>query len=89
MTKKWCGPFRVRFSFLCWSPLDLYQHTRLCRKRRTMSDFLKVEGDNITLHGKPILLKGAAIGGWSEFARRNVPVPFACSGGPRSCPAGF
>jgi hypothetical protein len=28
--------------------------------------FLKVTGDHITLDGKPVVLKGAALGGWSE-----------------------
>lgn len=27
--------------------------------------FLQVEGENIVLNGKPIVLKGAAVGGWS------------------------
>ena len=27
--------------------------------------FLKVQGEDITLNGDPILLKGAGLGGWS------------------------
>jgi hypothetical protein len=30
------------------------------------SDFLVVNGENIELNGKPIILKGAGLGGWSE-----------------------
>nr|XP_031861486.1 uncharacterized protein CI109_003090 [Kwoniella shandongensis]KAA5528558.1 hypothetical protein CI109_003090 [Kwoniella shandongensis] len=35
----------------------------------TKKDFLKVEGEQITLHGKPIILKGkcTAIGGWMNM----------------------
>jgi hypothetical protein len=29
-------------------------------------DYLVVKGNEITLHGEPILLKGAGLGGWSE-----------------------
>lgn len=29
-------------------------------------DYLRVVGSDITLNGKPILLKGASLGGWSE-----------------------
>lgn len=31
------------------------------------TDYLKVEGANITLHGKPIILKGAGLGGWMNM----------------------
>lgn len=30
--------------------------------------FLKVEGGHIVRDGKPIVLKGAGLGGWSELA---------------------
>jgi hypothetical protein len=30
------------------------------------SKFLKVAGSDVTLDGKPILLRGACLGGWSE-----------------------
>jgi hypothetical protein len=30
-------------------------------------DYLKVVGSDITFNGKPILLKGASLGGWSEW----------------------
>jgi hypothetical protein len=29
-------------------------------------DYLVVKGNEITLHGEPILLKGAGLVGWSE-----------------------
>jgi hypothetical protein len=31
------------------------------------SDFLVVKGENIELNGQPIILKGAGLGGWSEW----------------------
>ena len=30
-------------------------------------DFLKVDGKDIVVNGKPIILKGAGLGGWSEI----------------------
>nr|XP_019050967.1 hypothetical protein I302_01410 [Kwoniella bestiolae CBS 10118]OCF29897.1 hypothetical protein I302_01410 [Kwoniella bestiolae CBS 10118] len=36
----------------------------LTEKTSRSADFLKVQGSNITLHGQPIILKGACLGGW-------------------------
>lgn len=33
---------------------------------KSATEFLKVEGKNIVVDGKPIILKGAGLGGWSE-----------------------
>ncbi|WWC72351.1 uncharacterized protein I206_106313 [Kwoniella pini CBS 10737] len=33
----------------------------------SQSDYLVVNGEDITLHGKPILLKGAGLGGWMNM----------------------
>jgi hypothetical protein len=35
-------------------------------RSKASQGFLKVTGDNITLDGEPVVLKGAALGGWSE-----------------------
>ena len=31
------------------------------------SNYLKVQGEYITLHDKPIILKGAGLGGWMNM----------------------
>lgn len=41
-------------------------HARI-NGRHGNDDYLKVVGSDITLNGKPILLKGASLGGWSEL----------------------
>jgi hypothetical protein len=41
--------------------------------------FLQVQGEHIVRDGKPIVLKGAALGGWSESSSPPSPDPHPLS----------
>lgn len=47
-------------------PPTTHPSTGLYTMTKSATEFLKVEGKNIVVDGKPIILKGAGLGGWSE-----------------------
>ncbi len=56
---------RIRLNSSSESPIA--QFSNMSNSVKEPSDFLKVQGDAIVLEGKPVILRGAGLGGWSEL----------------------